>query len=865
MLIMKFLSALLLLAMMGATIWLTDPLTVVRAADSGWRNPSADAPDPGGDDDGFEELPAEAYADDGDYARNVNGPADRQRYFNFGFDSLDIPPDALITGIEVRLDGWADSASNSPYYEVELSWNGGASWTALRSTPTLSTAENSYYLGDPYEAWGRSWSVGEFSEANFRLRITSRATGLFSGFRDFFLDWVAVRVHYATANIAGRVWDDANRNGAQDAGETGLSGVDVTVYQDDGDAVFEGGGQDPLVDFATTNTAGAYSLGPLLEGRSYWVDVAAPADYALTTPPEPRLVALPDGNSIEVNFGYASTAANPALDIAKTPDTQVILSGSTVTFTLAVTNTGDVPLTNVMITDPLTPNCAHSFALLTPGQSARYACTRANVTADFTNSASVRGTPPLGADVTASDTAIVDVIRPALDIAKTPDTQAILSGSTVTFTIAVTNTGDVALTGVSVSDALAPNCDRAIGSLNSGQRTSYTCTRSGVTADFTNTAIASGASPLGGTVSDSDTAFVDVVGPGIDIAKTPEVQTIISGSTVTFTIAVTNTGDVPLANVTISDVLAPNCQRTFATLAVGQKQSYTCTLPNVTAEFTNTATVSCTPPVGSALTDTDTARVKLDRTQSCPAGMTAYWNLDETSGPVYDNLYGERDGECAGQCPGATTGRVSGGQTFDSNTGISIATNPGGTPFDWGVNASFSIELWMKADSVNSCALNNEVIVGREDSSTGLHWWVGCLKGGLGAFYLRDKSGALLGVISNTDVTDGAWRHIVAVRDASTNELRLFIDGAALSAPAAYGAGFDSPTAALDIGWLNRSHGYHFHGVIDEVALYSRTLSVAEIQRHHTEGLLAGRGYCESATPAPGIAKIYLPVVLKSP
>ena len=66
----------------------------------------------------------------------------------------------------------------------------------------------------------------------------------------------------------------------------------------------------------------------------------------------------------------------------------------------------------------------------------------------------------------------------------------------------------------------------------------------------------------------------------------------------------TNTGDVTLTNVAVVDVLAPGCARTSAqlganaTLAAGGSFSYECTLANVTADFTNSATATGTPPVG---------------------------------------------------------------------------------------------------------------------------------------------------------------------------------------------------------------------------------------------------------------------------
>jgi uncharacterized repeat protein (TIGR01451 family) len=204
-------------------------------------------------------------------------------------------------------------------------------------------------------------------------------------------------------------------------------------------------------------------------------------------------------------------------------------------------------------------------------------------------------------------------INPAIEIAKTPDMQAVVSGSTVTFTIAVTNTGDVTLTNVTVSDALAPNCAGVIGDLGpAGGSTSYECTLANVTTDFTNSAMVTGTHSLGGTVGITDTALVDVINPDIEIAKTPDTQVVLSGSTVTFTIVVTNTGDVPLTNVTVSDAQAPNCAKTsgdLPDLVPGENTRYECTLASVTADFTNSATVIGTPPVGTDVSDSDTAFV----------------------------------------------------------------------------------------------------------------------------------------------------------------------------------------------------------------------------------------------------------------
>ena len=299
----------------------------------------------------------------------------------------------------------------------------------------------------------------------------------------------------------------------------------------------------------------------------------------------------------------------PAIDIQKTPDSQQILSGGTADFTITVENTGDVALTNVAVTDALAPACDNTVGALAVGEVVTYTCSLAGVTADFTNVADVVGSHPATGPVSDSDAADVDVVAPAIDIQKTPDSQQILSGGTADFTITVENTGDVALNNVAVSDALAPACDNTVGALAAGQTVSYTCSLAGVTADFTNTASVTGDDPAGGSVSDSDTADVDVVAPSISVNKTPDSQLVLSGDSADFTITVENTGDVALTAVTVTDALAPACDSTIGALAVGEVVTYTCSLAGVTADFTNVAVVAGSHPAAGLVTDSDVADV----------------------------------------------------------------------------------------------------------------------------------------------------------------------------------------------------------------------------------------------------------------
>ncbi len=231
------------------------------------------------------------------------------------------------------------------------------------------------------------------------------------------------------------------------------------------------------------------------------------------------------------------------------------------------------------------------------------------MTADFTNTADVVADAADGGQVTASDSADVEVISPAIGVTKDPALQNILAGQDATFTITINNLGDSELTNVVVSDLAAPDCDATFASLPVAGSETVTCSVAGVTADFTNTVDVTADDLSGQQVTDTDTAEVVVVSGAIDIQKTPNLQVIPAGTTATFDITVLNAGPVDLFNVTVTDSSAPDCDSTLASLPIGATSTYSCTLSPVPADFTNTADVVAEDAAGNTVTDTDTADV----------------------------------------------------------------------------------------------------------------------------------------------------------------------------------------------------------------------------------------------------------------
>jgi len=183
----------------------------IAATDTGFLSPTENLADGGGHGNGYETNPGNAYALDGLFAVDTgsgtstnaicsNTGKDRHRFYNY---NISVPAGSKINGIEVRLDAKVDSADNSPAICVQLSWDGGTSWTASRMAGPLGTNLQTFILGSPADSWEHIWSLNDISNASFRVRVIDLAT---NNSREFSLDWVAVRVSY-DAEVKGKTED----------------------------------------------------------------------------------------------------------------------------------------------------------------------------------------------------------------------------------------------------------------------------------------------------------------------------------------------------------------------------------------------------------------------------------------------------------------------------------------------------------------------------------------------------------------------------------------------------------------------------------------------------------------------------------
>jgi hypothetical protein len=163
---------------------------------------TSNSADTGGDGNGYESTPTNACVTDGAIATDANtgtnlslvctdAGKDRHRFWDF---SLGVPATvSAVAGIQVRADVGLNNNSGTSQLCVQLSWDGGTTWTAAESIVVANVGITTYPLGATNDTWGRTWAGSEFSNANFRVRLidTSDRTS-----KDLRLDGLAVQVTY---------------------------------------------------------------------------------------------------------------------------------------------------------------------------------------------------------------------------------------------------------------------------------------------------------------------------------------------------------------------------------------------------------------------------------------------------------------------------------------------------------------------------------------------------------------------------------------------------------------------------------------------------------------------------------------------
>ncbi len=239
----------------------------------------------------------------------------------------------------------------------------------------------------------------------------------------------------------------------------------------------------------------------------------------------------------------------------------------------------------------------------------------------------------------------------------------------------------------------------------------------------------------------------------------------------------------------------------------------------------DSSTISVTTSGGAAGQDAYATQVLTD-------GPTNYWRLGENSGPSTDRAGSTNLALGSGvtrNVAGAITGAADGAMTFNGNssgTGYSQALT---TP-----PAAFSLEAWFKTSSSRGGK-----ILGFGSSPSGLsgnndrHLYLD----NAGRLTFGVYPGAVRTLRSAAAYNNGQWHYAVAT--LSSQGMALYVDGVSV--------GSDPSTQAAQVyngywrvggdtvsGWPNAPTSAYLNGTIDEVAIYAKALTAAQVRTHFT-------------------------------
>ena len=444
-------------------------------------------------------------------------------------------------------------------------------------------------------------------------------------------------------SITGVKFEDMDGDGFRDAGEPGVGGVTIFIDNDfdgiaeatDNNGVLDDGERSTVtasdgsytfygVPLGTWHVAEVVPLGQTRTTGAFETVTISSVGQMVTVDPIGNFIPRPDFSVVKTAVSITGGAGANGLDGANS-------DGDTVNYTIAVTNTGNVTLTGYVISDPNATTLVRGADtngdgdnVLEVGETWNYTATHVVTQAELNG----KGTSITGAIDGDSDTdnrvtvttteagskfsevhtpVLYDpnftVVKTAVSITGGAGANGLdganSDGDTVNYTIAVTNTGNVTLTGYVISDPNATTLVRGADTNGDGDNVfevgetwNYTATHVVTQAELNG----KGTSITGAIDGDSDTdnrvtvttteagsKFSEVhtpviYSPAVDIIKFVSVDTgagyipfddIVNGvsdannptgplasvaSDAIFKVVVTNTGNVDLTGVTLADV-----------------------------------------------------------------------------------------------------------------------------------------------------------------------------------------------------------------------------------------------------------------------------------------------------------------------
>lgn len=208
------------------------------------------------------------------------------------------------------------------------------------------------------------------------------------------------------------------------------------------------------------------------------------------------------------------------------------------------------------------------------------------------------------------------------------------------------------------------------------------------------------------------------------------------------------------------------------------------------------------------------------------SNLVSWWTFDDSAAPGNDDWTNNNDGTLEGDAywTNVTAGPASDGALY-VNGSFEVKDNVNcGTNSSLDITDAITIEAWVKADSFLP---TRQAIVSKAAGAGGEAFILEIYGSGP-----RCYIGAERAIGSN--IATGQWYHLLATfdKDLPSNNIKLYIDGD-FNAQATRTTAMSIVEYPARIGAVGPTATSFFHGIVDEVRIYDRALTVDEIKQNY--------------------------------
>ena len=208
------------------------------------------------------------------------------------------------------------------------------------------------------------------------------------------------------------------------------------------------------------------------------------------------------------------------------------------------------------------------------------------------------------------------------------------------------------------------------------------------------------------------------------------------------------------------------------------------------------------------------------------SGLVSYWSFDQSSikGNIVEDLWGTNNGIIMGGAR-VTTGKAGEALDFDG-TDDHVDCGDGAS---LNITNSITVEFWINP---RNGAVNGHVVSKGQWGAGG--YWVqhgGALANETNFIYFYAQNVYQGGIAPKDTTTVNTWQHIVVTYDGAS--IKAYKDGVLVNSEVANDI-IKPSSRKLMIGKYAAANLNYFNGILDEIRLYNRALTAAEVQQNYS-------------------------------